>query len=60
MCTHDPLTDIRGNIISPRVHYGDGADGNVECLRCKGWWKLGQTPPGLDKGKARKGGNESE
>jgi hypothetical protein len=34
-CKHEPLPDINGNIVSPRVHYGDGADSMVECLRCK-------------------------
>jgi hypothetical protein len=34
-CPHDPGFDLNGNIISPRIHYGDGADQMVECLRCK-------------------------
>lgn len=37
-CSHDMLTDLNGNVISPRIHYGDGADEMVECLRCKTYY----------------------
>lgn len=38
MCDHNSLTDMSGRIISPRIHYGDGMDGKIECLRCGGFF----------------------
>lgn len=38
-CRHDPLPDLTGRIVSPRMHYGDGADGMIDCLRCGKWFK---------------------
>jgi len=34
-CKHDALPNLNGDIISPRVEYGNGADQMVYCLRCK-------------------------
>ena len=31
---HIPIADNSGRVISPRKHYGDGLDGQVECLAC--------------------------
>jgi len=33
-CDHGPVADLNGRVISPRVHYGDGLDGMIECLKC--------------------------
>lgn len=38
-CQHPPVAGLTGNIVSPRVHYGDGLDGLVECILCRKMWK---------------------
>lgn len=34
-CTHPPIVNMTGDVVSPKVHYGDGLDGLVTCDMCK-------------------------